>query len=165
MVVWTSPATEHRHSSCSLSSGLERKTEELKWENSWVKIGNSISKGKTGGKRRKKSVMQRQSHTTSQKQSNSQPVLQQQLSSRPTSHPTSPQFLLLSMTLYSISPLASLGQLFWLCSIRSSCVPAYLLGSGIKRKPCSWAVLTQSQPKHWGVIDTILGTNPKHSTT
>lgn len=50
VMCWTSPATKHQHSSCSLPNGLERKTEELQWENSWVKIGR---KDGGGGKKKK----------------------------------------------------------------------------------------------------------------
>jgi len=90
-----------------------------------------------------------------------------------------PLFLLLSLRFYCWAwchmvwniPLVSLGGLSWLCILPNSCPPPALLigsqGAGRLRDRKSWccARTVQQQPKHCCIINTILTTNTKHSTT
>ena len=79
-----------------------------------------------------------------------------------------PCFLFLSLSFYCWAqwhvvwniPLVSLGQRSWLCPLSTSCPP---LGEEARAPQCC-AGAVQQQPKHRCVINTVLGTNPKHST-
>lgn len=62
-------------------------------------------------------------------------------------------------------PLVSLGQLSWLCPLPRFCPPHLLVVVMVMLDSCEavWALLL-GQPKHWGVINSFLATDAKHST-
>lgn len=57
------------------------------------------------------------------------------------------------------TPLVSLDQLSWLCSLPSPLVS----GQHWKEALMLWST-SQLKPEHWGVSNTFLATNAKHST-
>ena len=59
------------------------------------------------------------------------------------------------------SPLASLGQLSWLCPLPASCASGRAWNA---KKSLASINITQQQLKHQCVINIILMLNPKHST-